>query len=247
VTQSILARLIKGTRGVATSLMEATATVAVGAVLASVAVNGAIDAINESKIEAAKADVSAIGQATLNFYKDNAFFPLFKDGTETGAGDDFFAMLVSENGTYPSTDVSDTWNIGATTSYPMSSGKFGHQVSPEHDTIEGHLVLNVITNGNTLSAYPTRGLLLADPNRGWAGPYFARLPRTDPWGNKYMINVRELHTRHLREVHTAVNSSIPKRVVMVISAGPNRQLETPSEQPFELFRVLGDDIISRLK
>jgi hypothetical protein len=227
--------------------MEATATVAVGAVLASVAVNGAIDAINESKIEAAKTDVSAIGQAFLAFYKDNAFFPLYKDGTKTGAEDAFFLMLVSENGTYPSPDPADSWSIGATSTYALSSGRFGHRVTPEHDTIEGHLILNVITNGTTLSAYPPRGLMPADLNRGWSGPYFARLPRTDPWGNKYLINVRELHTRHLREAHAPLNAAIPRRVVMVISAGPNRQLDTPGEQPFESFRVLGDDIVSRLK
>jgi hypothetical protein len=39
---------LKDARGVATSLIEATATIAVGAVLAGVAVGGAIDAINDS-------------------------------------------------------------------------------------------------------------------------------------------------------------------------------------------------------
>ena len=49
-------RLRRDTKGVATSLIEATATVAVGAVLAGVAVGGAIDAINDSKIQAAIGD-----------------------------------------------------------------------------------------------------------------------------------------------------------------------------------------------
>ena len=63
--------------GVATSLVEATATIAVGAVLASVAITGGIDAINDSKIQAAISDVRTIGQGVTSFYKDNAFFPLF--------------------------------------------------------------------------------------------------------------------------------------------------------------------------
>ena len=74
----------KDAKGVATSLIEATATVAVGAVLAGVAIGGAIDAINDSKIQAAIGDVGSIGQGVITFYKDNAFFPLFKDGSKTG-------------------------------------------------------------------------------------------------------------------------------------------------------------------
>src|SRR5260370_4988532 len=93
---------IRDAKGVATSLIEATATVAVGAVLAGVAVGGAIDAINDSKIQAAIGDVSSIGQGVITFYKDNSFFPLFGDGDNTGSGDDVFGFLVSENGPYRS-------------------------------------------------------------------------------------------------------------------------------------------------
>src|SRR5579872_4769441 len=106
---------IRSNRGVATSLIEATATVAVGAVLAGVAVGGAIDAINNSKVQAAIGDVSAIGQGIITFYKDNDFFPLYSEGNKTGANDAFYGFLVSENGTYPtdtSTPVSGgTWSV----------------------------------------------------------------------------------------------------------------------------------------
>src|SRR5437667_2975320 len=71
---------LQDSKGVATSLIEATATVAVGAVLAGVAVGGAIDAINNSKVQAAIGDVQAIGTGVISFYKDNAFFPLLTDG-----------------------------------------------------------------------------------------------------------------------------------------------------------------------
>src|SRR5882672_8692324 len=103
--KQIAKTIIWDAKGVATSLIEATATVAVGAVLAGVAVGGAIDAINDSKVQAAIGDVSLIGQGIITFYKDNAFFPLFTKGNKTGAGDDFYSFLVSENGTYP-TDTS---------------------------------------------------------------------------------------------------------------------------------------------
>ena len=110
--RKIIKKLLKGTRGVATSLIEATATVAVGAVLAGVAVGSAIDAINDSKIQAAIADVSTIGQGVITFYKDNAFFPLFKVGNATGPSDTFFNNLVSENGTYPTLDSSIAGTAG---------------------------------------------------------------------------------------------------------------------------------------
>jgi hypothetical protein len=227
--------------------MEAATTIAVGTVLAGVAIHGGLDAIDNSKIEAAKADVAVLGQATLNFFQDNAIFPLFKNGLRTGADDEFFTMLVSENGTYPSPDAGDTWQIGSPAEYSATGGKFGHQPAINHDTIEGHLVRNIITNNSALSAYPVRGLLAADVNRGWHGPYVDRLPRSDPWGDKYMINVQEFSTRHVREFHAIAGQPFPRRVVVVLSAGPNRQIETPSEQLFEAFEVRGDDIAFRIR
>jgi hypothetical protein len=120
-------------------------------------------------------------------------------------------------------------------------------MAAQHDAIEGHLVQNVIHNQFQPSFYPLRGYLSADPQRGWNGPYVDRLPKTDPWGNKFMINVQELSTKHIRENHAIAGRPLPRRVVMVLSAGPNGQIETSSEQLFENFRVLGDDIVFRIK
>src|SRR5712691_9682594 len=177
-----IANWIKDSKGVATSLIEATATVAVGAVLAGVAVGGAIDAINNSKVQAAIGDVQAIGTGVITFYKDNAFFPLFANGQKTGAGDDFYGFLVSENGTYPtdSTVVAGgvSWDVppdSAGTTAWSATGYFGHMPDYSsgangHATIEGHLIRNILGNpvgGGTLDAYPLRGAYIGDPNRGW--------------------------------------------------------------------------------
>jgi hypothetical protein len=246
--KNFLGKILRDSRGVATSLVEATATVAVGAVLASVAINGGLDVLNESKIQAAKADVVVIGQAILNFFKDNSFYPVFKDGAKTGPDEAYFAALVSDQGTYPSPDFGDSWRIGSTVFYPsIRGGKYGHQPNIRHDSLEGHLVLNVITNGNTRTSYPIRGSSLADPQRGWAGPYVSSLPRTDPWGNKYMINVQELHAPHIRSEHARPDGTLPRRVVIVLSAGPNGLIETSAEQDFDVFMVRGDDVVSRVK
>jgi hypothetical protein len=262
--RTFLSRVIRDAQGVATSLIEAGATIAVGTVLAGVAINGGLDTMERGKVEAAKNDVQVIGQAVTTFFRDNSFYPMFKDGTKTGPDDDFFNFLVSENGTYPSPDFGDTWQIGNPATYPVDTGRFGHIVNVNQDRMEGHLVLNVIQNvlpGSALillpgtnalangsqSAYPVRGFLTSDPNRGWAGPYIDRLPKTDPWGDKYMINMQEFSPKHIRQFHAIAGQPLPRRVVLVLSAGPNRQIETSSEQPFETFQISGDDIAFRIQ
>ena len=254
MTNKILS-LLKGTKGVATSLIEATATVAVGAVLAGVAVGSAIDAINDSKIQAALADVQVIGQGVITFYKDNSFFPLFKVGNSTGPGDAFFNNLVSENGTYPTVDSSITgaWSLNGDVNYAAGATLFGHQVQATDATIEGHLLTNLIDqttvdgglNFTGTEAYPDRGTITGDPQRGWSGPYVATLSSTDPWGNKYLINVRKLHVKHFSEIGST--EVLPNIGVVVISAGPNRALETSDAQTGETFTVRGDDIVFRIK
>jgi hypothetical protein len=242
-----LGKALKDARGVATSLMEAAATIAVGTVLAGVAINGGLDAIDHSKVEAAKSDAAVLGQAVMNFFKDNNVYPMFKDGLKTGPDDGFFAVLASENGTYPAADPGDTWVIQTPLFHPTNGGRFGHQMALTHDSLEGHLVSNFISSGTTTSSYPVRGFLTADPGRGWNGPYVDRLPKTDPWGNKYLINMQEFSTKHIREFHQIVGQPLPRRVVLILSAGPNRQIETSSEQLFENFQIRGDDIAFRLR
>lgn len=259
-----LRKLLRGSRGVATSLIEATATVAVGAVLAGVAVGSAINSINDSKIQAALADVQVIGQGMIMFYKDSAFFPLFQDGNNTGPTDDFFLNLVSRNGTYPTDTTGDTWKIPAVgTGYPAANaaGLFGHDLSVTDDSIEGHLMNNAIsatfdaltgllTGG---AGYPDRGEYPGDPRRGWSGPYAGSLTRTDPWGNKYLINVRMLHTGNFVGLDAEVvpladeDDTFPLVGVVVISAGPDRALDTAANQLGHLFTVNGDDIVFRVK
>ena len=232
----IIKKLLKVTRGVATSLIEATATVAVGAVLAGVAVGSA-----------AIADVSVIGQGGITFYKDNSFFPLFKVGNATGPNDTFFNNLVSQNGTYPTLDasISGSWDIPASgTNYSSGSARFGHRVDSNDDTLEGHLVTNNLAATSSQSGspladddltftstefYPIRSNIPGNPQRGWSGPYIETLSSTDPWSNKYLINVRMLHVGFFQSTAGTTlfgtDETLPEIAVIVISAGPNRALE----------------------
>jgi hypothetical protein len=259
-----IANWIRDSKGLATSSLEAAATIAVGAVLAGVGVSGGIDAINNAKIQAAIADVSTIGQAVFNFYRDNAFFPLFVDGQRTGAGDTFYGFLVSENGTYPTDSTTggylgsgNSWNIPASENTWQTVGYFGHMPdysvgAAGHATIEGHLIRNTLGQPPSSAAYPTRGNYTGDPERGWNGPYITSLPKTDPWGDKYIINVRNLHAGYLKNLsnpntYGAAPGTLPGLGVVVLSAGPNRNIETFVDQPASSVTVGGDDIVFRIK
>src|SRR5439155_7151100 len=150
-------RRIKNARGIATSLVEATATIGVGAVLATVAIGAGVNAINDAKVQTAVEDVRQIGQGTFNFYKDNNFYPMFKAGDATGPSSVTFTALVSANGTYPlmggatpssliqtvAGTISESWNVTTDSHSPTTvTGLTGDALEGTHDSIEDQLVLN---------------------------------------------------------------------------------------------------------
>jgi hypothetical protein len=256
-------RRIKDARGVATSLVEATATIGVGAVLATVAIGAGVNAINDAKVQTAVEDVRQIGQGIFGFYKDNNFYPMFKSGDMTGpVGDNFFHQLVSANGTYPATattpggnlnkSIADSWEIPANTAPTAATAPFtGDALFPNHDSIEDQVVLNQPGFAALVpqAAYPLRGAYSSDSTRGYHGPYVQNLPPTDPWGNKYVVNIQALSPQYL-VAYTAAHgagSSIISVAVFVCSAGENRILETNGEQPASTAQVFGDDICFRVQ
>ncbi len=79
-------------------------------------------------------------------------------------------------------------------------------------------------------SYPTTG------RRAWRGPYMEKL-MADPWGSKYKANVEFLQPGN-------VGASKP---VFVISAGPNKIIDTTFDQAGPSITRSGDDIIFRIK
>ncbi len=79
-------------------------------------------------------------------------------------------------------------------------------------------------------SYPTTG------RRAWRGPYMEKLT-ADPWGSKYLANVEFLQP-------SEVGGAKP---VFVISAGPNKLVETVFDQTGPSITRGGDDIIFRIK
>jgi type II secretory pathway pseudopilin PulG len=253
-----ITKLLRESKGVATSLVEATATIAVGAVLAGAAVTTGLDAIEAARVETTKEQVKTIGLAVLTFYQDNGVYPGYKIGTATGPANanatGHFVNLVSRNGNYP-TDISAAsgWSVGAspvsgiTTIGNLTINRFGHSVETDSDAIENHLQTNTIDDTDT-NNYPTRGSgnFGSDSTRGWNGSYPADgIPATDSWGGKFLINVTSLNTT------SATNGNI---AVFVISAGTNRALETSASQLIGTCatcvtdpEIRGDDIAFRIR
>ena len=89
------------------------------------------------------------------------------------------------------------------------------------DLLDRHLVSNDPA-GNTAWAYqlPTMAGGL-----GWRGAYLRTSPGADPWGHRYAVNVQFLDARF---------------DVLVLSAGPNGQIETPYKARNLAFG--GDDV-----
>jgi len=91
------------------------------------------------------------------------------------------------------------------------------------DYMADHLVTNV-------QAYPTSG------KSKWSGPYLERV-RQDPWGDKYYIDVKGLQPANISGFMPA----------FVVSAGPNKELETVFGQTGPSITIGGDDILFRIK
>src|SRR5207244_12715112 len=129
-------------------------------------------------------------------------------------------------------------------SYLSSCSFFTDPLTSYIYTLSLHDALPIFTS---IVKYPLRGSYTGDPQRGWAGPYITSMPKTDPWGDKYLINVRNLHSGYLRTFDGGSSSALPKLAVIVISAGPNRNIETRVDQSFDNFASAGQDMVFRIK
>ncbi len=92
-----------------------------------------------------------------------------------------------------------------------------------------HIGDQLVTNG------PVYNTTVGD-RRIWRGPYLEKV-LADPWGMKYQVNIEYLKP---------ANVGGPKPV-FVLSAGPNKLIETEFEQTGPSFTAGGDDIVFRIK
>lgn len=249
--RSQIKNLLQGSRGVATSLLEATATITVSVVLGSAAIVVVSGTVQQAKIARATAEVQEISNAVGSFNNDMLHYPIFFSGAQTGP-------------TSPSADVIRS-SVGAKTEiggpaetrFIIDSAKPPSDLSGSrnwNDEDTGSLQI-VTTFEDQLNSnaprYFRRGELGDDPNRGWNGPYFEGISPTDPWGNKYYVN-----SRFLNPAKTSTESAGGEDIkisVFVLSAGPNETIQTPygvnvtgQATPGNI-KAQGDDIVARVR
>lgn len=246
-----LETLVRDCRGVATSLLEATATIAVGATLAAAAVSVVSDKVHDMRILAATVDLEAIADAINKFYKDNNFFPIYLTGNTipSSATSQLADVLKSKNGDEASVTASPTKDEGAWTG---ETNPFGFSETVRFDFLENQLVENSPGKGTPTAGlgffgfdtasqgYPRAGESALGAKHGYTGPYLANPPSTDPWGNKYYVNIKFLQPKELET----------RRTVVALCAGPNETIQTPftlAANGTDKIKAVGDDIVERLR
>jgi len=221
------ARWVKDEAGAATSLLEATLVIAITVVVSTVALVAGIEHIENARLSKATADTEMIGIAIQRFMFDTGWAPVFKSGDAHSIQDPiFFALETSGND--PVVDPMLHWPTDQT----------------QIDQFDNQLVKNKPGGGTT--PYPRVGELSYSRLKGWSGPYIT-MPSADPWGERYLANVQLLSAKGLQQETTLTLSTGQHPAIFVISAGPNRTLETRFDQIAEQFVAGGDDILYRIQ
>ncbi len=131
---------------------------------------------------------------------------------------------------WPIWETNTARKTGTTPSYAALQSKDGEPPTGTIPDNPGSIDEQLMTN---VPVYPTTG------GSKWQGPYLETV-KQDPWGNKYYIDVAGLQPDNINSL----------KVAYVISAGPDKKLETlfgqtpTAAKPFE---IKGDDIVFRIK
>ena len=188
------------------TLVEATIVLAVVAIVTALAAPSASRTLDRAREARAIGDAEAIKTAMINFGDDLNSYRGFNIDGSSSSGDQV-EMAVSDGDTpiEVSFDGDERWIC------PVA-------VTPDPacdvtDFLENHLVLNNPFAGSNLDAYPLSG------GNTWRGAYLNAPVDPDPWGNRYAVNVRYLQA-----------PSETKNDVIVLSAGPDEQIDTAYEK-----------------
>ena len=187
------------------TLIELIVVLAALAILVAILIPTVISLPEQAEELRAKNDARAIGEAIQNLHKDLAKWPVYASSPLTPANATLQRLISAGNA-------------------PGVSGAPGTADwvdPPNTDALDDHLATNRLSDA---SQYPGTGEF------AWRGPYLAEAPE-DPWGNRFIVNVRWLQP------------GASPNVVWVLSAGPNKIIETSFAQP----SLAGDDIGFRLR
>jgi type II secretory pathway pseudopilin PulG len=226
---------VTGNRGVATSLIEAVLVIGIVAVITGMALTAAMDRLEDARVSRAMADAEMIGISIHSFMHDTGFAPAFKSGDALGPDAEIFSVLAS-GGSKPGMDASLNW--------PTED--------EEYERLENQLIRNrpgySEETEESGEPYPRIGQISHARFKGWNGPYVARMPTSDPWDNKYLVNVQLLTAKGVQMAQPVLTLGVGQRAaVFVVSAGADRQLDTRFDQIADAFTAGGDDIVYRIQ
>ena len=150
------------------TLLEITIVLAVIAILGLILAPSILQFLSQSRLARAQNDVRTLGDAVVDFVRDNGFHPQWSDGQRTVR----IALLVSPGAVGEAQPGAEGWL----------------------NTLPGQidLISNQLVNNNPSFSGIGYPLKTAMSGAGWNGPYLADIIQEDPWGNRYVINVGHL-------------------------------------------------------
>jgi len=183
----------------ALTLLEVIVTLAVVSLLAAVLGPQMAKKMEDARKARAGNEVRVIAAALGAFYKDLGRWPSMD---ATGA----YGGLTTLRSSNREAAIGAGCTPGPDPGNPVASNGWSSDAAlPQVDFLRNHLLDNRPGGG---ASYPTTGA------RRWQGPYLDTTPN-DPWDTPYLVNVAA----------TDDTSGIDKG--LVISAGPNRVVDTP--------------------
>ncbi len=198
------------------TLIELTVVLAVIVTLALILTPSIANFINDSRMARARADVQTIGAAVMQFYRDTGYFPQWTTAVNGGPG-------------APQARIQVLGSLGNT--------PFETQTTPWTTGPTDDMARQLLSNG------PGYAMRTATSQFGWNGPYLSSELRSDPWGNRYLINIGLLDT----SPGVMTLNGRPKAAVWVLSAGPDGLIETLFNQPITVAVLGGDDVGQRIQ
>jgi len=206
------------------ALFEALIAVALMVVLGMAVAPPLLQDLREGKVARAQAEAAVIAQAVLDFHRDIGYWPqVSRDGDskdlDGSAGrDGSWAPLVG-NARVGGGSAAVPGGFEIATAGVAAAGLGA-------GTMTAHLIQNSNASGEPL--YEASSHPHLEP--GWNGPYLDEVP-LDPWGRSYLVSTV-----------TIVRDGASDEAVMILSAGPDGELQTALNAAPDDGRCAGDDI-----